>query len=139
MDQRHRGRRRNPVDVVAQRGFAQQDEHSGGGGHGTTVACGSTPQRRPAPELLPNVDEPATVDNFGAALGDLGSATFRHHRSYPDCENNPPKKGRPPPGGEEAEVVVYQPRGVGLMHTRHNPGNAHYTHGTATECKSRAP
>ena len=27
-----------------------------------------------------------------------------------------PKKGRPPPGGEEAEVVVYQPRGVGLMH-----------------------
>jgi hypothetical protein len=28
------------------------------------------------------------------------------------------KKGRPPPGGEEAEVVVYQPRGVGLMHTR---------------------
>jgi hypothetical protein len=30
----------------------------------------------------------------------------------------PPKKGRPPPGGEEAEVVVYQPRGVGLMHTR---------------------
>jgi hypothetical protein len=32
---------------------------------------------------------------------------------------------------------VYQPRGVGLMHTRHNPGNAHYTHGTATECKSQ--
>lgn len=27
-------------------------------------------------------------------------------------------KGRPPPGGEEARVVVYQPRGVGLMHTR---------------------
>ncbi len=33
---------------------------------------------------------------------------------------------------------MYQPRGVGLMHTRHNPGNAHYTHGTATECKSQA-
>ncbi|MDT5281854.1 MAG: hypothetical protein QOJ20_3049 [Mycobacterium sp.] len=41
------------------------------------------------------------------------------------------KKGRPPPGGEEAEVVVYQPRGVGLMHTRHKPSNAYYTHGTA--------
>jgi len=25
---------------------------------------------------------------------------------------------------------VYQPRGVGLMHTRHKPSNAHYTHGT---------
>jgi len=23
---------------------------------------------------------------------------------------------------------VYQPRGVGLMHTRHKPSNAHYTH-----------
>lgn len=43
--------------------------------------------------------------------------------------NLPLKKGRPPPGGEEAEVVVYQPRGVGLMHTRHKPSNAHYTHG----------
>ena len=39
-----------------------------------------------------------------------------------------PQKGRPPPGGEEAEVVVYQPRGVGLMHTRHKPSDAHYTH-----------
>lgn len=29
-----------------------------------------------------------------------------------------PEKGRPPPGGEEAEVVVYQPRGVGLIHPR---------------------
>lgn len=29
-----------------------------------------------------------------------------------------PEKGRPPPGGEEAEVVVLQPRGVGLMHPR---------------------
>jgi hypothetical protein len=27
-------------------------------------------------------------------------------------------KGRPSPGGEEARVVVYQPRGVGLIHTR---------------------
>ncbi|ORA52616.1 hypothetical protein BST22_11385 [Mycolicibacterium chubuense] len=42
-----------------------------------------------------------------------------------------PEKGRPPPGGEEAEVVVYQPRGVGLMHTRHKPSDAHYTHAGA--------
>lgn len=27
----------------------------------------------------------------------------------------------PARGGEEAEVVVYQPRGVELMHTRHKP------------------
>ena len=45
-------------------------------------------------------------------------------------------KGRPPPGGEEARVVVYQPRGVGLMHTRHRPGNTHYTHVTTWWRKS---
>ena len=50
-----------------------------------------------------------------------------------------PKKGRPPPGGEEAEVVVYQPRGVGLMHTRHKPSNAHYTHATADRRKCCLP
>lgn len=32
---------------------------------------------------------------------------------------------------------MYQPRGVGLMHTRHNPGNAHYTHAMSAERKSR--
>src|ERR1700712_1553330 len=48
----------------------------------------------------------------------------------------PPEMGRPPPGGEEAEVVVYQPRGVGLMHTRHKPSNAHYTHDDGPGCKS---
>ena len=30
---------------------------------------------------------------------------------------------------------MYQPRGVGLMHTRHKPSNAHYTHGMAEGCK----
>jgi hypothetical protein len=49
-----------------------------------------------------------------------------HTRSWP-------KKGRPPPGGEEAEVVVYQPRGVGLIHTRHKPSDVHYTRGDANE------
>jgi len=60
--------------------------------------------------------------------------TFRNHggtKNLSLARKKTPKKGRPPPGGEEAEVVVYQPRGVGLMHTRHKPSNAHYTHGTA--------
>jgi hypothetical protein len=47
-----------------------------------------------------------------------------------------PEKGRPPPGGEEAEVVVYQPRGVGLIHTRHKPSNTHYTHADTAGSKS---
>jgi hypothetical protein len=47
-----------------------------------------------------------------------------------------PQKGRPPPGGEEAEVVVYQPRGVGLMHTRHRPSDGHYTRANWTGRKS---
>jgi hypothetical protein len=50
--------------------------------------------------------------------------------------NLAPQKGRPPPGGEEAEVVVYQPRGVGLMHTRHKPSDPHYTHGNCDGRKS---
>ena len=58
--------------------------------------------------------------------------------TYPDNET-PQKKGRPPPGGEEAEVVVYQPRGVGLMHTRHKPSNPHYTHGKPKRRKCCLP
>jgi hypothetical protein len=34
---------------------------------------------------------------------------------------------------------VYQPRGVGLMHTRHKPSNAHYTHATAEGRKCCLP
>jgi HAD superfamily hydrolase (TIGR01490 family) len=34
---------------------------------------------------------------------------------------------------------VYQPRGVGLMHTRHKPSNAHYTHGSAEQRKYSVP
>ena len=48
------------------------------------------------------------------------------------------QKGRPSPGGEEARVVVYQPRGVGLMHTRPKPSEANYTHGEASWRKSLA-
>jgi HAD superfamily hydrolase (TIGR01490 family) len=50
-----------------------------------------------------------------------------------------PEKGTTPARGEEAEVVVYQPRGVGLMHTRHKPSNAHYTHDDARQHKSSEP
>ena len=50
-----------------------------------------------------------------------------------------PEKGTTPARGEEAEVVVYQPRGVGLMHTRHKPSNAHYTHADMGERKSSTP
>jgi hypothetical protein len=49
-----------------------------------------------------------------------------------------PQKGRPSPGGEEARVVVYQPRGVGLMHTRPKPSEANYTHGEVSWRKSFA-
>jgi hypothetical protein len=63
-------------------------------------------------------------------------ATVRHLSAL---RNRAQKKGRPPPGGEEAEVVVYQPRGVGLMHTRHKPSNAHYTHGSAGRRKYCLP
>ncbi len=47
-----------------------------------------------------------------------------------------PGKGTTPARGEEAEVVVYQPRGVGLMHTRHKPSDAHYTHAGAHQRKT---
>jgi hypothetical protein len=59
---------------------------------------------------------------------------YRRRRTCPECEEAP-EKGRPPPGGEEAEVVVYQPRGVGLMHTRPKPSNDHYTHGDVADRK----
>ena len=49
-----------------------------------------------------------------------------------------PQKGRPSPGGEEARVVVYQPRGVGLMHTQPKPSEANYTHGEVSWRKSLA-
>ena len=66
------------------------------------------------------------------------SATLRDFPTYPANEKAR-KKGRPPPGGEEAEVVVYQPRGVGLMHTRHKPSNPHYTHAKAERRKYCLP
>jgi hypothetical protein len=49
------------------------------------------------------------------------------------------QKGTTPARGEEAEVVVYQPRGVGLMHTRHKPGHAHYTHVFEGQRKTSEP
>ena len=55
-------------------------------------------------------------------------ATRRDRARRWDCRENYPRKGTTPARGEEAEVVVYQPRGVGLIHTRHRPSDAHYTH-----------
>ena len=64
---------------------------------------------------------------------------YRGAKNLSPMRKKPPQKGRPPPGGEEAEVVVYQPRGVGLMHTRHKPSNAHYTHAMADRRKCCLP
>ncbi len=47
----------------------------------------------------------------------------------------PPKKRTTPAKGEEAEVVVYQPRGVGLIHTRHKSSDAYYTLASARKRK----
>jgi hypothetical protein len=63
----------------------------------------------------------------------------RKRTTYPECEGTPTKRDDPRQGGEEAEVVVYQPRGVGLMHTRHKPSNPHYTHATALGRKCCLP
>ncbi|ORB69092.1 hypothetical protein BST45_10610 [Mycobacterium shinjukuense] len=57
---------------------------------------------------------------------------------HPGTENlSTPTKGRPPPGGEEARVVVHQPRGVGLIHPRLRPSNAYYTHARRDSRKYR--
>ena len=45
------------------------------------------------------------------------------------------KRDDPRQGGEEARVVMHQPRGVGLMHARHKPSDAHYTHADAVRRK----
>lgn len=34
---------------------------------------------------------------------------------------------------------MYQPRGVGLMHTRHKPSDVHYTHVNVDQRKSSRP
>lgn len=54
-------------------------------------------------------------------------------------DQTPPQKGRPSPGGEEARVVVYQPRGVGLMHSRPKPSEANYTHDRQAPRKRYTP
>ena len=78
----------------------------------------------------PPVDEVANCGWNGCQRGEP-KTLFRNYDGLPHLsgQRKGPEKGRPPPGGEEAEVVVYQPRGVGLMHTRHKPSNPHYTHG----------
>ncbi|PBD13336.1 hypothetical protein BI295_09880 [Mycobacterium avium subsp. hominissuis] len=55
-------------------------------------------------------------------------STGRSARNPGEQPGKTREKGRPPPGGEEARVVVHQPRGVGLIHPRLRPSNAYYTH-----------
>jgi len=45
------------------------------------------------------------------------------------------RKGTTLARGEEARVVVNQPRGVGLMHTQPLPSVPNYTHGERDRCK----
>ena len=87
-----------------------------------------------------SVDEIATVDGDETHGNDRGFDLELGERTRGGAKLRlTPEKGRPPPGGEEAEVVVYQPRGVGLIHTRHKPSNAHYTHADTTQRKSWFP
>lgn len=44
--------------------------------------------------------------------------------------------GTTPARGEEARVVAFQPRGVGLK-APDEPGNDDYTHRTQEDCKSK--
>jgi hypothetical protein len=120
------------IDVVAQHRITSRRQDAFSRGHAPTPLAGydAAPSGRQRLGMNPKL---------GTEKGDSverkpRSATTDAPLTCPQCEKSP-KKGRPPPGGEEAEVVVYQPRGVGLMHTRHKPSNPHYTHGTAGVCK----
>ncbi|ASF94714.1 hypothetical protein CEG92_02205 [Mycobacterium avium subsp. paratuberculosis] len=57
-------------------------------------------------------------------------AQHRSERPKPggNSPERPEKRDDPRQGGEEARVVVHQPRGVGLIHPRLRPSNAYYTH-----------
>ena len=86
------------------------------------------------------MDEYESVDRPNKPLGmSVVKITFRNYqraKNLSPMRKQPPEKGRPPPGGEEAEVVVYQPRGVGLIHTQHKPSDSHYTHGSVGRRKT---
>jgi hypothetical protein len=68
-----------------------------------------------------------------------GKSPCRAGQTTVELRDPGPDKGRPSPGGEEARVVVYQPRGVGLMHTQPEPSGANYTHESSPQRKSRRP
>ena len=76
-------------------------------------------------------------------VGASGVAPLSHPTAVDDNRSGDyrrlmtPQKGRPSPGGEEARVVVYQPRGVGLMHARAKPSNANYTHDPGAQRKQK--
>jgi hypothetical protein len=87
------------------------------------------------------VDTARSVDEF-AACADPCADRSGIKAGVGTAKNSPdkrkeftPEKGRPPPGGEEARVVVYQPRGVGLIHPRHKPSTSYYTHDSVAQRK----
>ena len=122
---RRRGRRRRAAPVGDHR------EDAVGCVHQPTVRRAT--DMPPVPSCTASVDECADLwkptDARYVWQRKRDSATTARVPHLSADATNTPEKGRPPPGGEEAEVVVYQPRGVGLMHTRHKPSNPHYTHG----------
>ena len=122
----------DPVDVVAHRRSGDHGEDAVGCVHQPTVRAANRPNASASRDLW---TRRRTVDRtcFNAVTE---NAVPQLRRSSPPIRTTKGlKKGRPPPGGEEAEVVVYQPRGVGLMHTRHKPSNPHYTHGKRQEAQ----
>lgn len=60
-------------------------------------------------------------------IGDADNSVDRSQVTAKIGDERPQKRGRPSPGGEEARVVVHQPRGVGLRHTRHSRVTPLYT------------
>src|SRR5271163_1251777 len=111
MNDPHTDGRRDPVDLLAKCGFRQDGQDSAGaanvgwGGHWPTV-----PGRHAAPPA-------ANADLW--TKPDLWTARSLHPaKPGGGGEELTRQKGRPPPGGEEARVVVNQPRGVGLIHPR---------------------
>ena len=101
-----------------------------------TPPCGRGGDMAPSPRRR-TVDEAASVDNLGRRK--RRSATTGGHAAPIRIAERATEKRDDPRQGGGAEVVVYQPRGVGLMHTRHKPSNAHYTHGMAEGCKCCLP
>ncbi|AZP82688.1 hypothetical protein EGA31_18325 [Mycobacterium avium subsp. paratuberculosis] len=79
--------------------------------------------------LCTNPARARTASDGGPILRNAPS-TGRSARNPGETARKDPRKGTTPArgGGEEARVVVHQPRGVGLIQPRLRPSNAYYTH-----------